>query len=559
MTATTSTGAESPAAVGGGPAPTDRPSAPPRRWPHVLGVGLITSLYAALYSTYLLVLHATLKDGLADVGEYDQAVSGYAHFMAPHSPFVGLPDLGSAGVLQLSDHFTPLLALLAPFYWIHDGPETLLVETAVLGALPIIPLWLFTRRAVGESRLFGTVAGYLVAIGYGVTWPLQMALWFEFHEVFLALPVMMWMIERAQAGRLRQAALVSLLLLGVKDDLGFVVAVFGVYLATKDVTLRRWGRFLRRAARDRGEVLRALRRSDRLWFLSLVPVGLLMVILVNKALLPAFGGSSTRNFTYTEFGATPGAAIRAMLGDPGTAIGTLFNSPFKTQTLSMLLWPVLGLCLLSPLSLMVAPLLIERFLSVNNLGAGHPGELLRGVRGHLRVEHRVPLPHAPHDRGPVLGHLESGRGRREDRRLARAGRRAGRRGHPDRPAPAQPRPGDHVVLPGRPRLPGHAVGAGRRAAPLVPVHERRGPAGRRGVAQDQGLRGRLRTRRLDPAAPGVTGDRAAAGLRAVVDPGQGFEGPVRHGRFPTAGWARRWRSRSARGRRAARRAAGRSG
>ena len=363
MTATTS----SPAAVGGSPVQSGEPQAPPRRWPHVFGVGLIFSVYTALYSTYLLVLHATLKDGMADVAEYDQAISGYAHFGGPHSPFVGLPNVGSAGALQLSDHFTPLLALLAPFYWIHDGPETLLIETAVLSALPIIPLWLFTRRAVGESRLFGTIAAYLVVIGYGVTWPLQMALWFEFHEVFLALPIMMWMIERAQAGRLRQAALISLLLLGVKDDLGFVVAVFGVYLATKDVTLRGWWGFLRHRVRDRAEVVRVLRRSDRLWFLGLVPVGLAMVALVNRVLLPAFGGSSTRNFTYTEFGATPGAAAKAMLLDPGNALGTLVNSPFKTQTLSMLLWPVLALCLLSPITLMAAPLLIERFLSVNNL------------------------------------------------------------------------------------------------------------------------------------------------------------------------------------------------
>jgi uncharacterized membrane protein len=407
LTATTS----SPAAVGGSPASSDEPGAPPRRWPHVLGVGLIVSVYTALYSTYLLVLHATLKDGMADVAEYDQAISGYAHFSAPHSPFVGLPDIGSAGALQLSDHFTPLLALLAPFYWIHDGPETLLIETAVLTALPIIPLWLFTRRAVGDRhRRFGTIAAYLVVIGYGVTWPLQMALWFEFHEVFLALPIMMWMIERAQAGRLRQAALVSLLLLGVKDDLGFVVAVFGIYLATKNVTLRDWWRLLRHATRDRARHLRnavgrnrreaisRLRHSHRVPYLALVPIGLAMVALVNKVLLPEFGGSSTRNFTYTEFGATPGAALKTMLQEPGTVLGTLVNSPFKTQTLSMLLWPVLGLCLLSPITLMAAPLLIERFLSVNNLYWVMPYHynafllpimLCGGVDGAVRLSRRL--------------------------------------------------------------------------------------------------------------------------------------------------------------------------
>jgi len=363
--------ASTPAAVGGEAAPNDGLEAPPRRWPHVLGVGAIVSLYTALYSTYLLILHTTLQDGLADVGEYDQAISGYAHFMGPHSPFVGLHGAGDAGKLQLADHFTPLLALMSPFYWIHDGPETMLIETAVLTALPIIPLWLFVRRAVRNSGRFGSLAAnlsaYLVVIGYGVTWPLQMALWFEFHEVFLELPILMWMIERAQAGRLRQAALISLLLLGVKDDMGFVVAIFGLYLATKDATVRDWARWLPRALRRPRLVLDTVRRRDRAWFLALVPVGLGMVWLVAQVLLPAAGGSPNRDFTYTEFGPTQSAAMHAMLADPGNTFATLFNSHYKTQTLEMLLWPVLGLCLLSPLSLMAAPLLMERFLSVNQL------------------------------------------------------------------------------------------------------------------------------------------------------------------------------------------------
>jgi uncharacterized membrane protein len=331
-------------------------------------VGLVASLFAALYSAYLLGQLFTLIAGLADVGEYDQAISGYAHFIGPHSPFIGMfDDPNNAGGLQLSDHFTPLLALLAPFYWIHDGPQTLLIETGVLAALPMIPLWLFTRRAVGEFRLAGTVAAYLVIIAYGLSWPLQEALWFQFHEVFFAIPIMVWMIERAQAGRLRQAALVSLLLLGVKDDLGFIVAIFGVYLATKDKSLLDWARFLRRGVRAPRTALAVLRRHDRLWALALIPIGLGMVLLVNDVLLPYFGGSPTRNFTYTEFGATPSAALHTMLHHPATVFHTLLNSPIKHKTLHMLLRPVLGLCLLSPLSLMAAPLLLERFLSVNSL------------------------------------------------------------------------------------------------------------------------------------------------------------------------------------------------
>lgn len=335
-------------------------------WRHISGVGALAAGLATLYALYLLTLHATLRDGMMDVAEFDQAISSYAHFTAPHSPFIGLGAVNGSGALQLSDHFTPLLALLAPFYWIRDGPETLLIETAILAALPVIPMWIFARRAFAPSSS-GTCAAYLIALGYGLSWPLQMALAFEFHEVFLAMPVMAWMLERAQAGRLRQAALISLLLLGVKDDMGFVVAAFGAYLAAKDVTPGAWCRLAAAARTSPGAPLRAATRSGRWSYLAMIPIGLGMVALVNAVLLPMFGGSPTRNFTYSQFGRTPGRAMITMITHPALVGYTIVDPPTKLATLAMLLCPVLALCLLSPITLLVTPLLLERFLSTNNL------------------------------------------------------------------------------------------------------------------------------------------------------------------------------------------------
>ncbi|WP_369407200.1 DUF2079 domain-containing protein [Microtetraspora malaysiensis] len=49
----------------------------------------------------------------------------------------------------LGDHWSPILASLAPFYWLHDGPETLLALQGVLLAAAIPPLWLLSRRRLG--------------------------------------------------------------------------------------------------------------------------------------------------------------------------------------------------------------------------------------------------------------------------------------------------------------------------------------------------------------------------------------------------------------------------
>jgi uncharacterized membrane protein len=325
------------------------------RWPHLLGLGLIMLVYGGLYFVYLMTRDSTLNSGLLDVGIYDQAISSLAHFHGPDSPVVALPALDSLGKSQFSDHFTPLLAVFVPLYWIHDGPSSLYFGTALLAVLPIVPIWMFTRRAANVGT------AYFVVLAYGVSWPMQMALWFAFHEVFLAMPIMAWMIERAQAGRIRQAVLISLLLLGVKDDMGFVVAAFGVYLAAKDLSPLRWHEFWRE-----------LRRPRRYLLLVLVPVGVIMVELVGSVIIPHFGGSPGRDFTYTEFGPTTGSAVKSMAEHPWRVITDLFSPAVKWQTVQWLLWPLLLLPLLSPLSILAIPLIVERFLSDNVLYWGMP-------------------------------------------------------------------------------------------------------------------------------------------------------------------------------------------
>jgi uncharacterized membrane protein len=297
---------------------------------HVLGVGLIAAgMAGALAALSVIRLHAGFS-GLIDLGIFDQTVHAYAHFHAPHASIVRVDGQQDPGLLQLGDHFSPLLAALAPLYWIHDGPATLQIAQGVLFALAVPPLWIATRR------ILGTFAAYLVAIGFALAWPLQSAAAFDFHEVALAVPVMAWMLERALAGRHRQAALVSLLLLLVKEDMGFVVAMLGIYLA--------------------------LRGSQRLGA-ALFAGGLAAVAVTTQLLIPAFGGSSDRNWTYQHFGNTPGQAAEHIVRHPLDALHFAVTPGMKWSLLGWLLLPLLCLPLLSPISLLAVPLLVERMFS----------------------------------------------------------------------------------------------------------------------------------------------------------------------------------------------------
>jgi uncharacterized membrane protein len=352
--------------------------------PHGVAVALLTVVTTVVYAAYLITRYKSLNYGLLDLGIYDQAVREYSHFHAPHSPVVALPNADSPGLSQLSDHFTPILAVIAPLYWIHDSPLTLLIAGGVLMAVAIPPIWVFTRRAISVP------AAYLVAIAFAVAWPVQNALWFGFHEVSFAVPILACMLERAQAGRRRQAALISLLLLLVKDDMGFVVAAFGVLLLVRPGPRGAWrqisaGLRLRAPWRDRLPVFGGV---------GLVLAGAAMVELVTKKFIPAAGGSPERNWTYDSLAATPGGLVKFLLEHPLTGLHRMVAPDAKVSTLLWLFAPLLFLPLLSPISLLALPLLVERFLSDNNM-YWYPGLhynaylvvilLLAGVDGAARL------------------------------------------------------------------------------------------------------------------------------------------------------------------------------
>ena len=112
-------------------------------------VGALTAAAALIYAVYALIRFRRFLTSTFDLVIFDQGIRGYAHFSAPVSIARGVADGGTAHFVLLSDHWSPILAVLAPLYWIHDGPATLLVAQAALFALAIPPLWAFTAASSG--------------------------------------------------------------------------------------------------------------------------------------------------------------------------------------------------------------------------------------------------------------------------------------------------------------------------------------------------------------------------------------------------------------------------
>jgi uncharacterized membrane protein len=266
---------------------------------------LFALAHFAAYAGYSVRRHHRIESAGFDLGIFEQVIRGYTAGRAPVVPLKG------PGFQALGDHFHPILALLAPVYRLAPSAETLLVAQAALIAASTIPIG---RAAV---RVLGRGGGMAVTIGYGLSWGLQEAVGFDFHEVCFAVPLLAMSLCRLLDRRWTAAIAWATPLVLVKEDLPLTVAAIGGYV-----------------------FLRGQRRLGVLTVLGGVLSGLVIV----RVILPAFH----------PVGGYPYATHLALNAD---------GLDIKARTLVLLLAPTLFLAARSPLVLIAVPTLAWRFLS----------------------------------------------------------------------------------------------------------------------------------------------------------------------------------------------------
>jgi len=177
----------------------------------------LVGLSVVLDAVASIIRHVNLGSGL-DLSFFDQAVWHYSKFQAPFSSILGKDLLG--------DHFHPLVAVLAPLYWIWSDPRMLLIAQAVLVAASIVPVFLFAKPRLGR------VGAYLLAAAYAAFWGLQVGALYDFHELAFAPLLIALTIFFADRRRWGWFWLSVALVLLVKEDLSVYVVFLGVYLLT---------------------------------------------------------------------------------------------------------------------------------------------------------------------------------------------------------------------------------------------------------------------------------------------------------------------------------------
>jgi uncharacterized membrane protein len=275
---------------------------------------LLAGIAFVLYELLSVVRHLTGRTTGFDLGIFEQVVRNYAHLNIPVS------ELKGPGVNILGDHFSPILAAVGPVYFLFPSPITLLTVQAAAFALSVVPV---TRLAIG---ICGTRLGGILGAAYALSWGIQSAVAFDFHETCLAVVFVAFCVERLCRQEWRAAFAYALPLLLVKEDLGLTVAAIGLYI-----------------------VLRGPKKMGAL----LALVGVAACCLTMLVLIPHFNMDGHNTY------------LGQASGPVGNPLVRLIMPVQKLETVLMLLAPVAFLALRSPILVIALPTIAWRFWATN--------------------------------------------------------------------------------------------------------------------------------------------------------------------------------------------------
>jgi hypothetical protein len=338
----------------------------PRRWPRRLQLRNRPLFFVvvgcfAFYVLSSVAGHLQYMTNAYDLGIFDQEVRAYAHF---HSPVV---PLKAPGFVILGDHFSPILALLAPLYWIWDSPYMLLLAQAALVASSVPVVYRFARRRSGPR--------FALAISalYGFAWPIQTLVDFDFHEVAFAVPILALLIDALDRRDHRAVLFWSIPLLFVREDMGILLAIVGGIMLVRERAIRRatidkgakeWGSPRGDAGRSQAFVEGVSSRLAAIAGPALLIGGLVAYEVTTRWVIPAFSPDHT--FAYWQFGAVgsnlPDALVNILIR-PWHAADVFVSPVVKFQTLLYLVLPLALFSLRSPYVVIALPLLAERFFN----------------------------------------------------------------------------------------------------------------------------------------------------------------------------------------------------
>lgn len=240
---------------------------------------------------------------------------------------------------RMAIHNDIILALLAPFYNIFSGPQTLLVIQAIVIALGTLPIYLLSKLLLKSKYL-----GIIFAFAYLMYPPLQRANLFDFHPVMLATTFILFMFYFFSIKKYWSSILFFILSIFSKEQIPLTTGAFAFLMA-----------------------IFAYKEHDRkeLFFSCLILIISVFWFAASIWLIAPYfrGGQHFALSRYKSLGDGPTEIIKNVLTKPEIYINLIFNID-NFKYLFLLLFPISFFSLAAPIFLlMTLPEFMINFLS----------------------------------------------------------------------------------------------------------------------------------------------------------------------------------------------------
>ncbi len=186
-------------------------------------VWLAMGVFAAGFGALAVLRHRAFGSGRFDLGNMTQAVWSTAD-----GDLLSVTDVHGEQISRLGAHFDPILAALAPLWWLWPSPELLLVVQACAVAAGALPVFWLARAHLDSER-----PAAALAVAYLLYPPVQWLTASDFHPVSLACPLLLfawWFLDQR---RLFPFALFAAAALATKEHVGLTIAAMGVWYAIR--------------------------------------------------------------------------------------------------------------------------------------------------------------------------------------------------------------------------------------------------------------------------------------------------------------------------------------
>lgn len=263
-----------------------------KRLPEII-LGILIILYIGFFSYLSIMRYTSYYASYYDMGIMNQTV--YNTFQGR---FLELTDPeGLANIKRMTIHSDLFLALLAPFYMIYTGSETLLIIQAIIIALGAWGLYL-----LGLKKLHSKWLALTISFAYLMFVPLQRANLFDFHAVSVVPTFLIFMFYFGETKKYFWSFVFAFLAMLTKEQVALTTAVYGIYILIS-------------------------KREDRKFGLSMLVGSLLWVVLIVFVVIPFFGKNASHfaMYRYSHLGSSAIDIVKNVLFHPFATLSLVFD------------------------------------------------------------------------------------------------------------------------------------------------------------------------------------------------------------------------------------------